>query len=98
MGAPTRSASCARGRTPSSTIDGCPLFSPGMAGAISAARALSGDLRGLMKPLDIGVTATLDGLDVDLRGSGPLGRPETQKLTRAAKRSISRASPITARS
>src|SRR3984957_1846153 len=34
-------------------INHCPLFSPGMAGAIPAARALSGDLRGLMKPLDI---------------------------------------------
>ena len=66
-------------------IDDCPLFSPGMAGAIPAARALSGDLRGLMKPLDIGVTATLDGLDVDLRGSGPLGRDEEQKLARTAE-------------
>jgi 23S rRNA (uracil1939-C5)-methyltransferase len=65
-------------------IDHCPLFSPGMAGAISAARALSGDLRGLMKPLDIGVTGTLDGLDIDLRGSGPLGRAEMQKLTHTA--------------
>ena len=55
-----------------------------MTGAIAAAHALSGDLRGLMKPLDIGVTATLDGLDVDLRGSGPLGRAETQKLTQTA--------------
>jgi 23S rRNA (uracil1939-C5)-methyltransferase len=65
-------------------IDNCPLFSPGMAGAIPAARVLSADLRGLMKPLDIGVTATLDGLDVDLRGSGPLGRAEAQKLARTA--------------
>ena len=65
-------------------IDHCPLFSPGMAGAISAAQALSRDLRGLMKPLDIGVTATLGGLDVDLRGSGPLGRNEAQKLTHTA--------------
>jgi 23S rRNA (uracil1939-C5)-methyltransferase len=65
-------------------IDACPLFSPGMAGAIPAARALSGELRGLMKPLDIGVAATLDGLDVDLRGSGPLGRDEAQKLARTA--------------
>jgi 23S rRNA (uracil1939-C5)-methyltransferase len=65
-------------------IDACPLFSPGMAGAIPAAHALSGDLRGLMKPLDIGVTVTLDGLDVDLRGSGPLGRAEMQKLTQTA--------------
>src|ERR1700727_371688 len=66
-------------------IDNCPLFNPGMAGAIAAAHALSGDLRGLMKPLDIGVTATLDGLDVDLRGSGPLGRAEMQKLTQTAE-------------
>ena len=36
-----------------------------------------GDLRGLGKPLDIGVTATLDGLDVDLRGSGPLELAES---------------------
>ena len=66
-------------------IDNCPLFSPGMAGAIPAAQALGRDLRGLMKPLDIGVAATLDGLDVDLRGSGPLGRAETQKLARTAE-------------
>ena len=66
-------------------IDDCPLFSASMAGAIPAARALSRDLRGLMKPLDIGVTATLDGLDIDLRGSGPLGRAEAQKLARTAE-------------
>jgi 23S rRNA (uracil1939-C5)-methyltransferase len=65
-------------------IGACPLFSSAMAGAIPAARALSGDLRGLMKPLDIGITATLDGLVVDLRGSGPLGRAEAQKLARTA--------------
>jgi 23S rRNA (uracil1939-C5)-methyltransferase len=65
-------------------IDHCPLFSPGLAGALAAAHTLSGDLRGLLKPLDIGVTATLDGLDVDLRGSGPLGRAEMQKLTHSA--------------
>jgi 23S rRNA (uracil1939-C5)-methyltransferase len=65
-------------------VDACPLFSPGMAGAIPAARALAGDLRGLMKPLDIGITATLDGLDVDLLGSGPLARAEAQKLAHTA--------------
>jgi 23S rRNA (uracil1939-C5)-methyltransferase len=66
------------------SISECPLFGPGMSGAIHAARTLSGDLRGLMKPLDIAVTATLEGLDVDLRGSGPLERLETQKLARTA--------------
>ena len=66
-------------------IDDCPLFSASMADAIPAARALSRDLRGLAKPLDIAVSATLDGLDVDLRGSGPLGRNEAQKLARTAQ-------------
>ena len=66
-------------------IDACPLFRASMAGAVPVARALSRDLRGLMKPLDIGVAATLDGLDVDLRGSGPLGRDEAQKLARTAE-------------
>jgi 23S rRNA (uracil1939-C5)-methyltransferase len=66
-------------------IDDCPLFSASMAAAIPAARAVSRDLRGLAKPLDISVTATLDGLDVDLRGSGPLGRDEARKLARTAE-------------
>ena len=66
------------------SINECPLFGPGMSGAIQAARALSADLRGLMKPLDLVVTATLGGLDVDLRGLGPLERSETQKLARTA--------------
>ncbi len=67
------------------SIDACPLFAPSMAGAVAAARALAGDLRGLGKPLDIWVTATLDGLDVDIRGSGPLALPETRKLVRTAE-------------
>jgi 23S rRNA (uracil1939-C5)-methyltransferase len=67
------------------SIDACPLFAPSMAGAIPAARALAGDLRGLGKPLDIGVTATLEGLDVDLRGSGALTLAETRKLIRTAE-------------
>ena len=65
-------------------IDACPLFAPAMDGAVEAARALSADLRGLGKPLDVGVTATLEGLDVDLRGSGPLELAEARKLTRTA--------------
>ena len=68
------------------SIDGCPLFAPGMANAVLAARALAGDLRGLGKPLDIGVTATPEGLDADLRGSGPLELTETRKIARTADR------------
>ncbi len=66
-------------------IEACPLFAPEMAGAIAAARALAADLRGLGKPLDVGVTATLEGLDVDLRGAGPLGLSETLKIVRTAE-------------
>ncbi len=67
-------------------IDACPLFSPAMAGAIAAARALAGDLRGFAKPLDIQATATLGGLDFDLRGSGPLDAPARRKLVETADR------------
>ncbi len=68
------------------SIDACPLFAPAMAGAVEAAQAFARDLKGLAKPLDIGVTATLEGLDVDLRGSGPLELPETRKLSHTAER------------
>jgi len=67
-------------------IDACPLFSPAMDGAIPAARALAGALRGLGKPLDIQATATLGGLDFDLRGSGPLDAPARRKLVETAER------------
>jgi 23S rRNA (uracil1939-C5)-methyltransferase len=67
------------------SIEECPLFSPEMAGAIAAARALAGELRGLDKPLDIQATASLNGLDFDLRGSGPLEAVERRKLARAAE-------------
>ncbi len=66
-------------------IDECPLFAPEMAGAIEAARALAGELRGLAKPLDIQATASLTGLDFDLRGSGSLEAVERRKLARAAE-------------
>src|SRR5260370_18605162 len=66
------------------SIDDCPLFSPAMADAVPVARALGRALRGLTKPLDIVVTATLEGLDVDLRGPGPLELAEMRKLTRAS--------------
>jgi 23S rRNA (uracil1939-C5)-methyltransferase len=67
-------------------IDACPLFSPAMDGAIVAARALAADLRGAGKPLDIQATATLGGLDFDLRGSGPLEAPWRRKLVETAER------------
>ncbi len=67
-------------------IDACPLFSPDMAGAVEAAAALAADVRGMRKPLDIQATATLAGLDFDLRGSGPLEAWAHRKLVETAQR------------
>lgn len=66
-------------------IDHCPILEPGMEGAVPAARAIAAPLAGLGKPLDIAVTATLDGLDVDLRGAGPLDDALERKLARVAE-------------
>ncbi|KIZ41082.1 MULTISPECIES: methyltransferase [Rhodopseudomonas] len=53
-------------------IDHCPILDPGLDGAIDAAWALAEALTIIGKPLDIQVTAASNGLDVDVRGSGPL--------------------------
>lgn len=66
-------------------IDGCPLFAPALERAPAVARALAEALKGMGKPLDIQTTATLGGLDVDLRGSGPLPAGLTRKLVAAAE-------------
>ena len=58
--------------TPLSPIDDCPILDPGLRGALDAARALAEVLKPTSKPLDIQITATSNGLDVDVRGSGPL--------------------------
>jgi 23S rRNA (uracil1939-C5)-methyltransferase len=49
-------------------IDSCPLLAPSMDGALPAARAIAQALSASGKPLDILVTATASGLDVDLKG------------------------------
>ena len=66
------------------SIDRCPVLSPSLDGAIPAAWALADALGSLKKPLDIQVTATDTGLDVDLRGSGPLSPQRTTALARLA--------------
>ena len=53
-------------------IDRCPILAPGLAGVIEAAWAIAEALRPAGKPLDIQATATDAGIDVDIRGSGPL--------------------------
>ncbi len=67
------------------SIDRCPVLAPALGGAIPAAWALAEALGAVAKPLDIQMTATDGGLDVDLRGSGPLGAPQTAALARLAE-------------
>ncbi|MCI0465555.1 MAG: RNA methyltransferase, partial [Beijerinckiaceae bacterium] len=65
-------------------IDSCPLLAPAMGGALPAARAIAKALAASKRPLDILVTATASGLDIDIRGHGPLDAKERQKLAGAA--------------
>ncbi len=65
----------------------CPILDPAMADALPAARALAVGLRDhLRKPFDALVTATDSGLDVDLRGAGPLAPDARGALLAAAAR------------
>ncbi|MEA2896960.1 MAG: rRNA (uracil1939-C5)-methyltransferase [Bradyrhizobium sp.] len=66
-------------------IDDCPILDPSLHGALDAARALAEVLRPTTKPLDIQVTATGGGLDVDVRGSGPLPTAMIATLSRVAE-------------
>ena len=61
-------------------IDRCPILAPDLGGAIPAAWAIAEILKPANKPLDIQVTATDSGMDVDVRGSGPLNAGRTTAL------------------
>jgi 23S rRNA (uracil1939-C5)-methyltransferase len=67
-------------------IDRCPILAKGFDGALKAAWAIAETLTPAQKPLDIQVTATDSGLDVDVRGSGPLTSALTSALARIAAR------------
>jgi 23S rRNA (uracil1939-C5)-methyltransferase len=67
------------------SIDRCPVLAPSLAGAIPAAWALAEALGAMNKPLDIQVTASEAGLDVDVRGSGGLPPQRAATLVRLAE-------------
>ena len=66
-------------------VDRCPILAPGLSGALDAGWAIAGPLISIGKPLDIQITATDNGLDVDLRGSGPLPAATIAMLSRVAE-------------
>jgi 23S rRNA (uracil1939-C5)-methyltransferase len=65
-------------------IEHCPILAPSMAGSIAAARAITEAIDGT-KPLDIQVTASDSGLDIDVRGSGALNSAATAALAKVAE-------------
>lgn len=65
-------------------IDACPVLAPGLGDAIRAAWAIAEALNVTGKPLDIHATAAGNGLDIDLRGSGPLQPDRIAALARIA--------------
>ncbi len=72
-------------------IDECPILAPGLASAIPAAWAIADALQVPEKPLDIQLTATDSGLDIDVRGSGKLTPERTTTLARVgAKHKLAR--------
>jgi len=64
-------------------IDRCPILAPALDGAIAAAWAVSEILKPEKKPLDIQVTATEAGIDMDVRGSGALNPARMTALAQA---------------
>jgi 23S rRNA (uracil1939-C5)-methyltransferase len=66
-------------------IDHCPILDPGLSGALGAAWAIAEPLIPHAMPLDIQMTATNNGLDVDIRGSGPLPATMIAALSRVAE-------------
>jgi 23S rRNA (uracil1939-C5)-methyltransferase len=67
-------------------VDRCPILDPALSGALEAAWALAEPMIGNGKPLDIQITATMGGLDVDVRGSGPLRPAMIAALSGLAER------------
>lgn len=87
-------------------IEDCPILAPELTGALPAAWAVAQVLAPLAKPLDIQVTASETGLDMDVRGSGPLaprvvaalaevaGQQRLARLTRHGELVLQREPPL----
>lgn len=67
-------------------VEACPVLAPGLDRAPAVAQMLANRMGGANKPLDIQITASEAGLDVDIRGHGPLGDKLRLALTQLAER------------
>lgn len=66
-------------------IDQCPIFAPALERSLAIAWKLAEPLQPGGKPLDLHFTATDSGLDVDIRGSGPLSPDVMAALASVAR-------------
>jgi 23S rRNA (uracil1939-C5)-methyltransferase len=66
-------------------LESCPIFAPPLARAFAIAARLAAPLIVGGKPLDLHFTATDTGLDVDIRGSGPLEPEAIAELASIAR-------------
>jgi 23S rRNA (uracil1939-C5)-methyltransferase len=64
-------------------IAACPITVPALRDAMPALRGVAAALAPVGKPLDLLATATAEGLDIDIHGTGPLGRAATDRLVAA---------------
>ncbi|MGH6883922.1 MAG: class I SAM-dependent RNA methyltransferase, partial [Hypericibacter sp.] len=67
-------------------LDACPILVPELNQGLEAVRAFEKQLRGLGKPLDIVLTATITGLDCDIRGAGRIDDKMRLRLGELAAR------------
>lgn len=67
-------------------VEACPVLASGLDRAPAVAQMLANRLGGAAKPLDIQVTASEAGLDIDVRGHGPVAGKLRLILTELAER------------
>jgi 23S rRNA (uracil1939-C5)-methyltransferase len=66
-------------------IEQCPVLAPALKRVFDIGRRIAEILSPKEKPLDLHFTATDGGLDLDVRGSGPIDRKMTTALARIAE-------------
>ena len=81
-----KSASPRRARITSSPSTAARFWRPASTAPLPAAWAIAEILKPTNKPLDIQVTATDSGIDMDVRGSGPLSSRRTTALAAVAEK------------
>lgn len=81
-----RAGFAAAGRHEIIAIDHCPILDPALSGGIEVANEIAELLKPVSKPLDIQVTASDNGLDIDVRGSGPLDTAMLSQLSKLAEK------------